>query len=172
MSASLKAGLIGAGVAVLFVLSSLIPFLGCVAAVLSLVLYVAVGLLAAYWAEAPGDAGKGAGAGALAGLITGLTYGLTLMVVNVLRLTVGGAEATLRRQFRQLPPGMREPWHDVGVGPGVLWLGTAALCCGLVIVLAPALGAAGGAIFSALQSERPAAPAETPAPTADPELDE
>jgi len=172
MSAGLKAGLVGAGVAILFALASLLPLLGCVTAVLSLVLYVAVGILAAYWAESPRDAGKGAGAGALAGLVSGVAYGLTLVVVNVLGVTVGGADATLRRQFRQLPPGMRTPWHDVGVGPGVLLIGTAALCCGLGTVLAVALGAAGGAGFSSLQRERPAAPEESSAPTGGLELDE
>ncbi len=169
MSAGLKAGLIGAGVAILFSLLSVVPLLGCVTAVLSLVLYLAVGILAAYWAESPRDVGQGAGAGAVAGLITGLAGGFSLMIINLVRFTGPGAEATLRRQFRQFPPGMRYPWPNIGVGPAALGIAGAALCCGLGMVLAVALGAAGGAIFSSLQRESPVAAEQTPAPTVGPE---
>lgn len=152
MPPGLKAGLIGAGVAVLLSLLSLVPCLGCITAGLTLVIYVGVGALAAHWTEAPRDVGKGAGTGAVAGLITASAGGLTLMVVNALRFTAGGAEATLRRQFRQFPPGMRNPWGDLGFVPGRLAhpafaIGGSALCCGLGILLAAALGAAGGAIL-------------------------
>lgn len=156
MSSSLKAGLIGAAVAVVFSLLSLVPCLGCVTAILGLVLYVGVGVLAAYWTKPPRDVGRGAGAGAVAGLITAFAGGLTTVVVNTLRFTVGGAEATLRRQFRQLPPGMREPWRDLGLDPGLLAtpvfaVGSSAVCCGLGMLVAAALGAAGGAIFASMR---------------------
>ncbi|MFO7741611.1 MAG: hypothetical protein R6X31_04770 [Anaerolineae bacterium] len=158
MSSSLKAGLIGAAVAIVFSLLSLVPCLGCVTAILGLVLYVGVGVLAAYWTKPPRDVGRGAGAGAVAGLITAFAGGLTTVVVNTLRFTVGGAEATLRRQFRQLPPGMREPWRDWGIDPRVLTtpaftVGFSAVCCGLGMLLAAALGAAGGAILVSLQRD-------------------
>jgi hypothetical protein len=70
MSPSLKAGLIGAAVAVVLSLLGLVPCLGCITSVLALVLYVGVGVLTATWMKPPRDAGKGAGGGAIAGLVT------------------------------------------------------------------------------------------------------
>lgn len=155
MSSSLKAGLIGAGVAIVFSLLSLVPCLGCIASLLALVLYVGVGVLAAYWMEPPRDVGRAAGAGAVAGLITALVGGLTTVVINAFRFSVGGAGATLQRQLRQLPPQLLEQWRDLGIDPRVLarpgWaVGSSAVCCGLGMVLAAALGAAGGAIYVSL----------------------
>jgi hypothetical protein len=158
MSSSLKAGLIGAAVAVVFSLLSLVPCLGCITVILGLVLYVGVGVLAAYWMEPPRDVGRGAGSGAVAGLITAFAGGFTTIIVNAVRFTVGGGEATLRRQFRQLPPEILEQWRDLGLDPGMLanpaWaVGTSALCCGLGMLLAAALGAAGGAILVSIRKE-------------------
>jgi hypothetical protein len=156
MSASLKAGLIGAAVAVVLSLLGLVPCLGCVAAILGLVLYVVVGVLAASWIEPPRDAGKGAGNGAIAGLITALGGGITSVIVSAIRFTVGGGQAAVMRQFRQLPPEFREPWRDLGLDPNMLarpgWaIGSSAVCCGLGLLLAAALGAAAGAITVSLQ---------------------
>lgn len=167
MSSSLKAGLIGAGVAIVFSLFSLVPCLGCIASILALVLYVGVGVLAAYWMEPPRDAGKAAGSGAVAGLITALGRGLTNIVVSALRFSVGNAQAMLQRQLRQLPPELLEQWRDLGIDPRVLarpgWaVGSSAICCGLGMLLAAGLGAAGGAIYVSLsKGERtPEAPPE------------
>jgi hypothetical protein len=60
------------------------------------------------------------------------------------------------RQFQQLPPEFREPWRDLGIDPSMLaqpgWaIGSSALCCGLGLLLAAALGAAGAAITVSLQ---------------------
>lgn len=156
MSASLKAGLIGAAVAVVLSLLGLVPCLGCVAAILGLVLYVVVGVLAASWMEPPRDAGKGAGNGAIAGLITALGGGITSVIVSAIRFTVGGGQAAVMRQFRQLPPEFREPWRDLGLDPNMLarpgWaIGSSAVCCGLGLLLAAALGAAAGAITVSLR---------------------
>ena len=156
MSPSLKAGLIGAAVAVVLALLGLIPCLGCIASILALVLYVVVGVLAANWMEPPRDAGKGAGGGAVAGLITALAGGITNLVASVIRFTVGGGQAAIMGQFRNLPPELREPFGDLGVDPGTLaspvWaIGSSALCCGLGLLLAAALGAAGGAISVSLK---------------------
>jgi hypothetical protein len=156
MSASLKAGLIGAAVAVVLSLLGLVPCLGCVAAILGLVLYVVVGVLAASWIEPPRDAGKGAGNGAIAGLITALGGGITSVIVSAIRFTVGGGQAAVMRQFRQLPPEFREPWRDLGLDPNMLarpgWaIGSSAVCCGLGLLLAAALGAAAGAITVSLR---------------------
>lgn len=158
MSASLKAGLIGAAVAVVFALLGLVPCLGCITWILTLVLYVGVGVLAAIWMEPPRDAGKGAGNGAVAGLIAALGGGITNVIVSAVRFTVGGGQAAMMRQFRQLPPEFREPWRDLGIDPSMLarpgWaIGGSALCCGLGLLLAAALGAAGGAITVSLRRE-------------------
>jgi len=155
MSSSLKAGLIGAGVAILFSVLSLVPCLGCIASILALVLYVGVGVLAAAWMEPPRDAGKAAGSGAVAGLITALGGGLTTIVISALRFSVGGAQAMVQRQLRQLPPELLEQWRDLGIDPRVLarpgWaVGGSAVCCGLGMLLAAGLGAAGAAIYVSL----------------------
>jgi len=156
MSPSLKAGLIGAAVAVVLALLGLVPCLGCIASVLALVLYVGVGVLAATWLEPPRDAGKGAGSGAVAGLIAALGGGVANLIITAIRFTLGSGQAAIMRQFRQLPPEFREPWRDLGLDPSMLaqpgWvIGSSVLCCGLGLLLAAALGAAGGAITVSVQ---------------------
>jgi hypothetical protein len=156
MSASLKAGLIGAAVAVVLALLGLIPCLGCITSILALVVYIGVGVLTATWMTPPRDAGKAAGGGAVAGLITALGGGITSLIVSAIRFTVGGGQAAMMRQFRQLPPEFQEPWRDLGLDPSMLaqpgWaIGSSALCCGLGLILAAALGAVGGAITVSLQ---------------------
>jgi hypothetical protein len=156
MSASVKAGLIGAGVAVLLSLLGLVPCLGCFTTVLALLLYIGVGVLAAAWTEEPRDAGKGAANGAIAGLITALGGGITSVIISAVRFTVGGGQAAVMRQFRQLPPEFRDSWRDLGLDPNMLArpafaVGSSAVCCGLGLLLAAALGAAAGAITVSLQ---------------------
>jgi hypothetical protein len=106
--------------------------------------------------EPPRDAAKGAGSGAVAGVITALGGGVTSLIIAAVRFTVGGGQAAILRQFRQLPPELRESWRDLGLDPTMLatpgWaIGSSALCCGLGLLLAAALGAAGGAITVSLQ---------------------
>ncbi len=158
MSPSLKAGLIGAAVAVVLALLGLIPCVGCIASILLLVLYVGVGVLAAKWMEGPRDAGKAAGSGAVAGVITALGGGITTVVINVIRFTLGRGHVALMNQFRQLPPEMLRLWRDLGVDPTMLaspgWaIGGSVLCCGLGLLVAAALGAAGGAVGASLRRE-------------------
>jgi hypothetical protein len=158
VSATLKAGLIGAAVAAVLALLGLIPCLGCIASLLALVLYAGVGVLTARWLEPPRDAGKAAGRGAVAGLIAALGWGITNLIINVIRFSVGNTQAALMRQFRQLPPQLRDTWRDLGVDPSMLAsplvnVGGSALCCGIAVVLAAALGAAGAAIAVSLQRE-------------------
>jgi hypothetical protein len=153
MSASLKAGLIGAGVAIVLSLLSLVPCLGCITVILALALYVGVGVLAAHWMETPRDAGKGAGSGAVAGLITAFGNGLTTIIINAFRFTVGGGQAMIRQQLRQLPPQILQQWRDLGLNPDVLAnpgliVGASAIGCGIAMVVAAGLGAAGGAIYA------------------------
>jgi len=115
MSAGLKAGLVGAAVAVLSSLLLPVPRVVWLAIAPSVVLYVAVGLLAAYWTESARAVGKGARAGAVAGLVSGLAhgllYGLIPMTSNVVGFAEGGPEATIPREFPQLLLPMRAAWR-------------------------------------------------------------
>jgi hypothetical protein len=158
MSASLKAGLIGAAVAVVFALLGLVPCLGCITAILGLFLYVVVGVLAANWMEPPREVGKGAGSGAVAGLITGLAGGVTNLIVSAARFAVGGGQAAIMRQLEQLPPEVWEQMRDLGISPRTLaspgWaVGSSTVCCGVGLLVAAALGAAGGAIAVSLKRD-------------------
>jgi hypothetical protein len=159
MAPSVKAGLVGAAVGAALALLGLIPCLGCIAWLLALAIYVGVGFLTATWMDEPRDTGRAAGRGAVAGMIAALGWGVTNVVTSLVRSTVGGAQAAAMRAFRQLPPELRDQWGDLGLDPRMLarpgWaVGGSALCCGLVVLLAAALGAAGAAITVALQGER------------------
>lgn len=154
-NATLKAGLIGAAVAVVLSLLSLVPCLGCIASVLALVLYVGVGVLAAYWMEPPRDPGAAAGAGAIAGLIAALAGGITGIIATTIRFSVTGGQAAI---MRQLPPEILRQLREAGVPPRMFAstgaiLGTSTVCCLFGLALAAGLGAAGGAIMAAIESE-------------------
>jgi hypothetical protein len=156
MSPGLKAGLIGAAAAVVLALLGLIPCVGICTSLLALVLYVGVGVLVALWMEAPRQAGKAAGGGAVAGLMTAFGGGLTNLIVSVIQFTVGGGQATLMRQFRQLPPEIRDSWGDLGLDPSMFAnpgfaIGGTAVCCALGMLLAAALGAAGAAVTASIK---------------------
>jgi len=155
MSSSVKAGLIGAGAAVILSLLSLIPCVGCIALILGLLLYAGVGVLAAYWMPPPRTAGAGAGAGAIAALITALVDGVVSMIITAIRFAItGGAEV-----MSQLPPEALQQLEqmDVEIPPAVFTiggaLGVSAICCVGGLVLAAGLGAAGGAIMAASKPE-------------------
>jgi hypothetical protein len=127
-------------------------------AILGLVLYVVVGVLAANWMDPPREVGKGAGSGAVAGLITALVGGIANVIISAARFAVGGGQAAIMRQLEQLPPEVFDQLRDLGIRPGMLaspgWaIGGSALCCGLGLLLAAALGAAGGAIMASLKRE-------------------
>ncbi len=117
-------------------------------------------VLASYWMRPPRHR-EGSGAGALAGLITASGSAPTLTSVRVVRLSVVGTEAALRSQFGQPPAGMGVPWRDLGVGPATpvspaLGIVGSAICCGLGILLAAALGAVGGAVSAFARGARAA----------------
>ncbi len=155
MNASLKAGLVGAGVALVVILVGLIPCLGCIAPILGLLLYIGVGALAVKWMDPPVTAGSGAGAGALAAVITSLVYGVLSAVVNGIRFTItGGAPAMMRN----IPPELLRQLRDVGIDPGAIAsmggvLISATMCCILGLALAAVLGALGGAIMATTRSD-------------------
>lgn len=154
---SVKAGLIGAGAAIVLSLLSLIPCVGCISTILGLVLYIGVGVLAAYWMEPPRKAGPAAKQGAIAGLITALVGGFTNIIVSTIRFSVAGGQAAVMRQLRQLPPEALRQLEELGIQPGAFAslgsvIGLQAVCCTLGLLLAAALGAAGGAIMASIQS--------------------
>jgi len=153
--ASLKAGLVGAGVAAVLSLLSLVPCLGCITGILGLLWYIGVGVLAAYWLPPPRTAGNGAGAGAIAGLITAVVGGAVNMVVSAIRFSmVGGAEAITR----QIPPEALSQLQDAGIDPSIFAgiggvLGIGAACCLVGLVVAAVLGAIGGAVMAAAKAD-------------------
>ena len=156
MSASVKAGLIGAAASVVLALLSLIRCVACVTQILGLVLYVGVGVLAAYWLTPPRTAGAGAGAGAIAGLITSLVGGVVNMIVAGIRFAVAGG---VDMPMSQIPPELLEQMGEAGVEimafvatiGGVLVV--SAICCVLGLALAAGLGAIGGAIMASVKAE-------------------
>ena len=79
-------------------------------------------------------------------------------IISVARFAVGGGQAAIMRQLEQLPPDVIEQLRDLGIRPGAFaspgWaIGGSAVCCGLGLLLAAALGAAGGAIMVSLKRE-------------------
>jgi len=155
MSASVKAGLIGAAAAIVLSLLGLIPCVGCITAILGLLLYIAVGALAAYWLDPPRTAGAGAGAGAVAALITSLVGGVVNMAITGIRFAIGGAADITS----QIPPEVLEQLGEAGIELGKFAagiggvLGISAMCCIVGLALAAGLGAAGGAILAAAKSD-------------------
>jgi len=158
--AGLKAGLIGGAIVAVLQLVGLVPIpcLGCAICLLVWAVYVGAGALAGYWLPAPRSVGDGVGAGAIAGVITGVVGGIFGMIASAVQFAfLGGAEV-----LAQLPPEVTDLLRDMEVDPGMFSgevasigtvLGAGAICCVAGIVLAAVLGAVGGAVFAALQSE-------------------
>ncbi len=160
MSGWLKAGLIGAVIVIALKVLEVVPCVVCCALPLEWVALGCVGALAAYWIVPPRTMGAGAGQGALAGLIAAAIGGIVGIGVNVVGAT---ALAPLQvAMLRQLPPEMLQamvqsgfdPSMLTGAGTGVVETITGgAMCCGVGLVIAAALGALGGLIFAAIKSE-------------------
>lgn len=160
MSGWLKAGLIGAVIVIALKVLEVVPCVVCCALPLEWMALGCVGALAAYWIVPPRTMGAGAGQGALAGLIAAAIGGIVGIGVNVVGAT---ALAPLQvAMLRQLPPEMLQamvqsgfdPSMLTGAGTGVVETVTGgAMCCGVGLVIAAALGALGGLIFAAIKSE-------------------
>jgi hypothetical protein len=146
----LKAGGIGAAVAVVLTLLGQISFLGCCTFILTFVLWIGVGVLAGYWGSKTNPmqtAGEAAQSGAVAGVITALAGGLVATIVSAIQLASGGTAQVLS----QIPPEQLRQLREVGVDPAILGGagGVAAIvgcCCIVGPLLAAALGAGGGAL--------------------------
>ncbi|MBN1218073.1 MAG: hypothetical protein JXM69_04020 [Anaerolineae bacterium] len=154
MQAVLKAGGIGAVVLIVLTLLGYIPCVGCITFILSLVVYVGIGVLAAYWMAPPRTAGKGAGAGAVATALAALIAGFVGLVINGIYFMVTGS-SQFAQTLADLPPEQLAALSDLGVDPTMLAggmgiagvLGIGAICCGLWLFIAAGLGAVGGAIW-------------------------
>ena len=154
----LKAGAVGAAVAVVLTLLGLIPVIGCCTFVLTLMLWVAVGVLAGYWGRSNPmqTAGEAAKAGAVAGVITGLAGGLVQTVVSLIRLATGGTVQALS----QIPPEQLRQLRDMGVDPALLGgaggiVAVVGCCCIAAPLVAAALGAGGGALAPSFFKRNP-----------------
>lgn len=154
--AGLKAGLIGAAVILVLTLISLvpIPFLNCICCGLTWLVYIVIGALAGYFLVPPRTAGAGAGAGALAGVISSSIGG----IVNSIIVAVGAGSYD---PDVMLTPEIISQLRELGVDPATVTdvagaggvVVTSVLCCLGVLFIGAMLGALGGALFGALQTE-------------------
>ena len=153
MQAILKAGGVGAAILIVFDLLGLIPCVGCITFVLSLVVYVGIGVLAAYWMIQPRTAGSGATNGAIATAAAALIAGVVGLVINGIYFAATGS-SEIAQAFADLPPEQLQMMSEAGIDPtmftglgmaGVFGIG--AVCCGLWAIIAAGLGAAGGAFW-------------------------
>lgn len=160
MSGWLKAGLIGAVIVIALKVLEVVPCVACCAIPLEWVAYGCIGALAAHWIVSGRTMGSAAGQGALAGLIAAAIGGVVGVGVNVVGAT---ALAPLQvSMLRQLPPEVLQQMAESGVDPSMLTgagtgavetITSGAVCCGVGLVIAAALGALGGLIFAAVKSE-------------------
>ena len=162
--AGLKGGLIGAGIAFLLTLTSLLPtlvpiqFLGCICCGLPLLAYAGAGVLGGVFLTPPRSTGTGAGAGAIAGLIGGVGNTLAWMIITGIQMLISGAQdvtSTLDPQtLRQL--------SEIGISPEIfaalssglpsVFIG-GGICCLLSLAIGAGLGALGGLIFAAAKKD-------------------
>jgi hypothetical protein len=161
MRSWLKAGLIGG--AILFVLNLLgfIPCVGLITCFLGLFIYVGIGALAAHYMPPIRETGAAAGEGALAAVVAALIGGIVNAVVTVAQAALVGPGQVMT----QLPPETLRQLEQAGMDPQMFeqiaemsaGVGGAALCgsacCLIGLLIAAALGAAGGAIYAAMQSD-------------------
>jgi hypothetical protein len=145
--AILKAGGVGAGVLLVLNLLGLIPCVGCITLILSLLVYVGVGVLAALWMKPPRNGASGAKNGAVAALAAGLISGLVNMVLAGIQFSISGT-SQMTEIINNLPPDQAAALAEAGISPAALGvgavLGLSTGCCLLGILIAAGLGAAGG----------------------------
>jgi hypothetical protein len=155
----LRAGILGAAASIILSLLALIPFFGCLIMPISLLLYVGIGMLAAYLQlrrRPQTSKQRIAQLGFLAGLVTGLADGVVGLATVPLALPMtGGSEAILA----QLPPWVADLLSGLGLAPadvfstGGLFV-LAALIAILTVVLATLLGTVGSLIYAATPKRR------------------
>jgi hypothetical protein len=151
-SPAVKAGLIGAAIALFLNLVGIIPVIGCIGLPLELIAYIAIGALAGFWTVPPRTTGRAAGQGALAGLIAGIASGIIRTILTPLSMKLSGGTSAM---LSQLPPESLQQLQQAGLDPNVLFgggtmAGLVLICClPLGLLLGAGLGALGGLIFAA-----------------------
>jgi hypothetical protein len=151
MASVLKAGGVGAAILVVLSLLSLIPCVSCITFFLTLIAYVGIGVLAAYWMAPPRTGSNGAMTGAVAALAASLIGGLVSMIINSIYFAATGS-AQFAQALADIPPDQLAALAEVGIDPAMFAggagiatvLGVGAFCCLLSVLVAAALGAAGG----------------------------
>jgi hypothetical protein len=154
MSSWIKAGLIGALVVAVLNVMGLIPCVGIFTCILTLVVYPAIGALAAYWLPPLRQAGQAAGQGAMAATLAALIGGL----VNTIIFTIQVAATDTATVLSQMPAESLQQLRDAGIDPAsltgpVAGLGVGSACCLVGLALAALLGAVGGAILAAAKPD-------------------
>jgi hypothetical protein len=155
-SPAVKAGLIGAAIALFLNLVGIIPVIGCIGLPLELIAYIAIGALAGFWTVPPRTTGRAAGQGALAGLIAGIASGIIRTILTPLSMKLSGGTSAM---LSQLPPESLQQLQQAGLDPNVLFgggtmAGLVLICClPLGLLLGAGLGALGGLIFAAAKPE-------------------
>jgi hypothetical protein len=154
MSPWLKAGLVGAAVLVVVNLLGLIPCVALFSCAFGLLVYIGIGMLAAYWMPPQREAGAAAGQGALAALLAALIGGIVNTIIIVVQMAITDTATILSQMpaetLQQLEQAGVDPTMFVGPGFGAL-IGSA--CCLTGLILAAILGAVGGAIFAAIKAD-------------------
>lgn len=151
MQAVLKAGGIGGGVLIILTLLGYIPCVGCITFILTLLGYVGIGVLAAYWMSPPRTGSGGAMNGAVAAVVAALIAGIINLVISGIYFAVTGT-SQFAQALTDIPPEQLAALSDAGIDPALLAggagiasvLGVGAMCCTIGLVIAAALGAAGG----------------------------
>jgi hypothetical protein len=154
----LKAGGIGAIIAVILNLVGIIPLIGCCTFILTLLLWVGVGVLAGYLGKSNsmqtgGDAAK---AGAVAGAVTSLVGGIAQTIIFAIQAALGGSVQALS----QIPPEQLRQLRDAGIDPAIFSsvagvIGVGSCCCIIGTLIAAALGAGGGALSPSFFKRNP-----------------
>lgn len=154
MSSWLKAGLVGGAVLIVLDLLGLIPCVGVVTCILGLLVYIGVGVLAAYWMPPTRMAGTAAGQGAMAAALAALIGGVVNTIITTAQLALTDTSAILSQlpadQLQQLREAGIDPSMFAGPGAGVA---VGSLCCLTGLILAAILGAVGGAVFAGLKPD-------------------
>jgi hypothetical protein len=154
MTSWLKAGLIGAAVVTILNFLGLIPCVGFITCILGLLVYIGVGVLAAYWMPPLREAGAAAGQGAMAATLAALIGGIINAVVSTIQLAVADSAAILSA----LPAESLQQLQEAGVDPSVFTgpgFGAAvgSACCLVGLILAAILGAVGGAVYAGIKPD-------------------
>jgi hypothetical protein len=162
LAAGLEAGLVGAAVAIVLqllglALATAVPALPLLFYCLNFLVWVGIGLLAAYWLRQKGPAtgGRQAQAGALAGLMAAFADRLANGLISLLMF--GGDPLSF-----VLPPEVTAsmPPEALASAKGAFWI-TFFFCSGIMVVFGALLGLLGGFLGGVMSGGK--GPAEHPA---------